>query len=92
MVGRKFEESIYSGSPSRQLEPVHPETLFAARQSGGVRLGNTRGLAECTASRGGLVAIVLSLSDGAASVTGITSHVKALKFADWDPHGGHQVL
>ncbi|KAJ8333517.1 hypothetical protein SKAU_G00415250 [Synaphobranchus kaupii] len=92
MLRRKFKGSIYSASPRKQLEPVHPEALFVARQSGGVRLGNTRGLAECTASRGGLVAFVLSLSDGAASVMGITSHVKALKFADWDPHGGHQVL
>lgn len=54
-------------------------------------LSSPRGFAESTVSRGGLVAFVLSLSSSAASVTRITSHVSALKFADWEPHGAHQV-
>lgn len=40
---------------------------------------------------GGLVAFVPSLSGSAASVTRITSHVRAVKFSDWEPHGAHQV-
>lgn len=92
--------SIYSGSQGRQLGPIHPQSglcFLTSSAEPGCEGGDWRmaeqpqGVCREHSFPGGLVAFVLSLSSSAASVTRITSHVSALKFADWEPHGAHQV-
>lgn len=71
----------------RQLGPLHPR--LPLRPSPGPA---APGGGKVHGEGGGLVAFVPFPSDSAASVTRSTSHVKAVKFSGWEPHGVHQAF
>jgi len=84
---------------SRKAAGAHPPTRppvpglgRAARHQAGRRDGGRAAPGGCKVhgEGGGLVAFVPLLSDSAASVMRSTSHVKAVKFSGWEPHGVHQ--